>query len=231
MEKLHSITLYIHIAAGMTAFIAAPVAMIVKKGGDAHRKWGKVYFWCMTVIAITGIVLSIMLPNLFLFCIAFFSYYMVVSGYRWLYNKKPGQKTARIDWIITGIASVFNLGLFIIGIIMFFRNSQNAFGYISAVFGLIGLNFAYKNVKQFSNVNRPKQSWLYNHIGGMIGGYIATVSAFSAVNFHFLPPLIKWLWPTIIGVPVIYAWIAYYRKKINKGKEAKDLVEIKINTL
>ncbi len=32
---------------------------------------------------------------------------------------------------------------------------------------------------------------------------ITTVSAFSAVNFLLLPPLVRWLSPTAIGVPAI----------------------------
>ena len=48
-------------------------------------------------------------------------------------------------------------------------------------------------------------------MGGMLGSYVATVSAFSAVNFTFLPLTLRFLWPSILGVPLIFAWIAYYR--------------------
>jgi hypothetical protein len=51
----------------------------------------------------------------------------------------------------------------------------------------------------------------------MLGSYIATVSAFSAVNFHFLPMVIRWLWPSIIGIPGIFLWIGYYRKKFTRS--------------
>ncbi|MBK7850779.1 MAG: hypothetical protein IPJ66_06435, partial [Bacteroidetes bacterium] len=53
---------------------------------------------------------------------------------------------------------------------------------------------------------RPAQTkgkWFFSHMGGMIGAYIAAVSAFSAVNFNFewLPVSIQHQRPTIIGVP------------------------------
>ena len=92
MDKLHLVTLYVHIAAGTTAFVAAPIALIVRKGAAAHRRWGKIYFWAMSFVAASGILLSILLSNIFLFCVAFFAYYLVVSGYRWLYRKNPKQK-------------------------------------------------------------------------------------------------------------------------------------------
>ena len=58
-------------------------------------------------------------------------------------------------------------------------------------------------------------------MGGMIGSYIAAVSAFSVVNFHFLPPAVRWLWPSAIGVPAILLWIRYYRQKFNRKQIAK----------
>ena len=50
---------------------------------------------------------------------------------------------------------------------------------------------------------------------GMIGSYIAAMTAFSAVNLSrwFGPAWWVWLWPTLVGVPAIIAWSAYYEKK------------------
>jgi hypothetical protein len=47
----------------------------------------------------------------------------------------------------------------------------------------------------------------------MMAAYIATVTAFSAVNFHFLPPVARWLWPSVVGTLGILVWVRYYRKK------------------
>lgn len=225
---IHEIALYSHIASGTVAFIAAPIALMVKKGADNHRLFGKIYFWAMAFVALSAIVLSVLRENIFLFCVAFFAFYMAASGYRWLWRKSPNQKPARLDWFIHLTAVIFNGGLLAIGIIRLVQNSGDAFGYISSVFGLIGLNFGRSNIKQMLKPSGEKAAWLYNHIGGMIGGYIATVSAFSAVNMNFLPTVIQWLWPTIIGVPVIYFFIAFYRKKISGGKKAEEVVEVRI---
>ena len=230
MKLFHDLTLYLHIAAGSIAFIAAPIALIVRKGAKSHRNWGKVYFWAMTVIAVTGIILSVLLSNIFLFCVAFFSYHLVASGYRWLYRKNPAKKVGRLDWAINGIAGMFNLGLVAIGIFRAIREPQDAFAYISIVFGLLGVNFVRLNIKQYLHPPERKANWLFNHIGGMLGGYIATVSAFSAVNMHFLPTILQWLWPTILGVPLIYFFNAYYTKKLRAGKKVEEVVEIKNKT-
>jgi len=62
----------------------------------------------------------------------------------------------------------------------------------------------------------------------MLGSYIAVVAAFSVVNFYFLPTLLRWLWPTMIGAPGIFIWINYYQKKFRKGAEASQIATVKI---
>lgn len=48
---------------------------------------------------------------------------------------------------------------------------------------------------------------------GMLTSYIAAVTAFSVVNFAFLPTTVRWLWPTLIGTVGIVAWVRYYRTR------------------
>ena len=226
MDNTFKIFLYIHILSGATAFIAAPVAMMVLKGGNRHRRFGKLFFWSMTGVCSSGFVMSVLHPNIFLFMISGFSYYFVASGYRWVFRKRVQsvKDVEPLDWVLVVAAGVFNLALLGFGGYAIVKNPANAFGYIAGVFGIIGVRFVIQNVKQFYNPP-PKNAWLLNHIGGMVGGYVATVSAFSAVNFTFLPSIIQWLWPTIIGVPLLFAWINYYRRKIFKeGKEVSELV-------
>lgn len=57
-------------------------------------------------------------------------------------------------------------------------------------------------------LRRP--GWLTRHISGMIGSYIAIVTAILVVNgphipyLNQLPPLTLWFLPTLIGSPIIY---------------------------
>lgn len=50
-------------------------------------------------------------------------------------------------------------------------------------------------------------------MGNMLGAYIATVSAFSVVNLTLLPSIVRWLWPTTVGVPLILLWIRHYQRR------------------
>ena len=48
------------------------------------------------------------------------------------------------------------------------------------------------------------------------GGYITTVTAFSSVNFTFLPSVVSWMWPTVIGMPLIFLLVRRYRTQFNR---------------
>ena len=77
---------------------------------------------------------------------------------------------------------------------------------------------AASDIWKFMHPPADKNFWWYAHMGGMIGSYIAAVSAFSVVNFRFLPPEVRWLWPSAIGVPGIFIWIGYYQKRFGRTR-------------
>lgn len=226
--ELFSILRIIHITAGILAFIVAPVALISKKGGDSHRKWGKVFFWSMTVVAITAVIMAPMHDNLFLTLIAVFSFYLAFSGYRALYRKDAYKthKTAFIDWFFVIINTLFSLALILFGILKL----PNSFGIISIVFGFIGSSLGIKDIVSFIKSPADKQKWFFSHMIGMVASYIAAMSAFSAVNFNFdwLPVSIQWLWPSIIGIPLLRRWVHFYKIKLSKGRKISQEVLIKI---
>ncbi len=219
MKFFIQVLLYLHIAGGMLALVIGPAAMVATKGGEKHRLWGRIYFYSMTVVAITAVIISLYRPIPFLLMVAVFSYYVIVSGYRSLYLKKlhKGQKPGRIDWLIAGVSILFSLGLIIWAMLVLNdpTSRMTSFGYIALAFGGFGLFSTGSNLRQFFNPPKDKYHWMFSHMGGMLGGYIATLSAFSAVNFDFLPTLIRWLWPSILGIPLIIIWQRSYRKKFS----------------
>ena len=226
--SLFNLFLIIHIICGFTAFFVAPVAMAVKKGGDSHRKWGKVFFWAMAGVCGAALVMAPMHDNLFLTLVAVFSFYLAFSGYRSLYRKsiKSWKDVAFIDWFVVILNALFCLTLLIIGI----GKLPDSFGVISIVFGAIGSINSLRDLVSFVRPAQTKGKWFFSHMGGMIGAYIAAVSAFSAVNLNFewLPVSIQWLWPTIIGVPAMMIWMKQYRRKFSKGKSIREEVEVRI---
>ena len=72
--------LAIHIAAGASSFLLAPVALATAKGGKQHKRWGMVYLWSMGVVAATALPMAFFLPVRFLALVAVFSFYFAFSG-------------------------------------------------------------------------------------------------------------------------------------------------------
>ena len=223
--------LYLHAFAGALALVIAPLAMLASKGSDAHRRWGKVFFYAMSVVVVTAIIAGIVRPNILMALVALFSFHMLASGYRALYLKRlhEGQRMQRWDFILQGSAAVINGALFLWGLINLTMGRRDSASIIFFVFGSVGLFMVWRNVHQFYKRSVDKREWLYMHMTGFLGGYIATVSAFSAVNLHMIQPIwLQWLWPTIIGSPLIAYWISYYRKGFAKGKRVSDMVRTRI---
>jgi hypothetical protein len=213
------LTLWIHVLAGTVALMVAPIALLTLKGGPTHRRWGKVYFWAMAVVASTAIVVGFARGLLFLMLVAVFSFYASLSGYRVLYRKRPdlGQRPAPLDWIAAVITLATSAGLIVLGILQPTPTFQKL-STVAVVLGFVGLSLAGADVWQFLSPPDDKRAWWYKHMGSMIGSYIATVTAFSVVNFMFLPTTLRWLWPTIIGTPAIAIWITYYKRRFSRPK-------------
>ena len=72
----------VHIAAGASSFLLAPVALATAKGGKQHKRWGMVYLWSMGVVAATALPMALYRPVLFLALVAVFSFYLAFSGFR-----------------------------------------------------------------------------------------------------------------------------------------------------
>ncbi|MBL0341011.1 MAG: DUF2306 domain-containing protein [Bacteroidetes bacterium] len=215
MENYFKLLLYPHIVSGFLALFVAPMAMIVKKGGASHRLWGKIFFYSMCGVGITALGMALIKSNIFLGMVGVFSFYLVASGYRALYRRHVNsyKDVAAIDWILVSFSGMFCVALAIMGSLILWSDFKEPFGYISLLFGFIGCRFVFNDIRSFNKINHHKENWLYHHMSGMIGGYIATVSAFSAVNFGFLPNIIQWLWPTFLGVPLLIYWISKYKKQ------------------
>lgn len=201
METFFQFNRYLHIAAGFTGFFVAPVALAVRKGGPAHRRWGRAFFWAMAVAGTTALVGAQHIHSLFLLLTAVFSLYMAGFGYRSLFLKRLAwdARVAAFDWVVAGA-----------GLLVFLGTVAYAFGTGNVpvgVFGSIGAVTAGRQLRGYARAGHwTKTQWLLNHISGFVASYIAAVSAFSVTSLHFIPFPYNFLWPTALGVPVIAWW-------------------------
>jgi len=213
-----NIALGIHILFGGIAFAIAPLAMITVKGGVWHRRWGKIYFWSMAGVALSATLLCWLRSGLFLFMIAIFSFYLALTGYRVLRRKQPDTRAGMLDWCATIAVIVAGAGLIVLGMV----GGNGSQRWVRIAFGAIGLLLGGADVRSFLKPPLGKRAWMLAHMTRFLAAYIATVTAFSVVNFLFLPYFWRWLWPTMLGTVGITVWRKYYAGKFAAEGGAAD---------
>jgi hypothetical protein len=223
MDGIFRAVLIIHILFGAVALFVAPAAMLTRKGGLWHRRWGKTFFWSITGVAVTAVVMSLIRSGLFFLLVALFSFYLALTGYRVLYRKTPQQRPGKADWAAASTMLLGSLALATYGVYLTLTSS---FGMVAIVFGVIGFLFGMSDIRDFLHPPTEKMGWWYSHMTRMLSAYIATVTAFSVVNFKFLPPVPRWLWATVVGTVGIVLWTGYYRKKFSGLRADKDVADL-----
>lgn len=216
-RNFDSLLMLLHIVSGFTALVTGAVSLTARKGKTIHKMSGRAYFWSMTLIFITGLIIAEARDNRFLFLIAFLSYYSVFAGVRAVKLKHlhKQQSPAWFDWAAGGINRIMNLLFIGFGfIILADQQAITAASVLYIGFGLGGISLSYTNLKSFIIGPRKSYHWYLSHAGNMTGGYIATITAFLATLSSRLEipyPVAAFILPSLIGIPLLIWW--QYRKE------------------
>jgi hypothetical protein len=209
MPTVEAWSLWLHIAAGTVAVLAGVGALVTEKGGRRHRAAGKLFLAAMAVTVATVFVLlaaAVTTFRIVLTLVAIFSGYLAFSGYRALSRKRPDDSPQAVDWLAAAAVVLACLALGGWGVAWFLGGSS--FGLVMAVFGAIGVAFGGQDLWSFRRGGNG--AWIVSHLQRMVAAFIATVSAVSAVNLGPTLGVVAWLWPTIVGTPLIAYWSNEY---------------------
>ena len=199
---MYELLLPLHIFAGFCALTAALVALATPKGQPWHIYSGRIFFWGMLLIFVTAIPMTFLRPNLFLFLIAIFSFYQALSGWRTAKNRSG--VPSPFDWAAAGVMTLAGAGMLIVGTVMVL--SSNTLGIVLLVFGSLGGAFGVQDLRTFRANPVTGKKRIAAHLTRMLGGTIATVTAFIVTNFTFSPAFVLWLAPSVVLVPLIIYW-------------------------
>jgi len=211
MDIIYQLALYTHIISGGVALVSGTVAMGTKKGNKNHKLAGKFFYYSMWLVITLALYISIIKGLSFLLHVAIFAFFQNYNGLRAIKNKTL--KPHVFDWfilIVAGINAAFML------------YSEQP---VLIAFGCISVLLCFSQIKTYISVLKGKELskllWLNQHIGMMIGSYIAAFTAFIVVNTAMLFPsqsmtihIIAWLSPTIILVPLLIYWQNKYAKGV-----------------
>ena len=215
---LLTFALWTHVALGVLALFAGPAAMYMRKGGTAHRQWGQVFAVSMGVVVVTAVPLAVESNNIFLLFVSGFSAYFVWTGVRALRHKPGHDAPAWPDWLGTGGMLLVCLALLGWGGWMW---GQRTVASVALVFGGIGTVLAGYDLRDLRTPPSDARDWFYTHLSRMLGGYIAAVTAFATTTLTMLPPLVRWLGPTVVGVAGIVWLTRSYRRQFARSSTAQ----------
>jgi hypothetical protein len=179
---LYSILLYLHVAVGVVALLAFWGAALVRKGSLLHRRIGKVYLLAMFGILITAVPMAIhFLLQERISVGVFFIYLVVITATScWLAPRAIQLKSApqayfnRRYGMVAGTNIVSGLLVFAIGV--------NRSDYLLMGFCWIGVITGIGMLRTLRRAPRPRNWWLKEHYGAMLGNGVATHVAFLAIG-------------------------------------------------
>lgn len=203
---VYTALLIIHISGGSLALLSAVGAISTKIfdiGHVWHVRSGRLFFIGMTLVFLTTVPMTFLKPNLFLFLIGIFSFYLAWSGWRKAVNR--GGAPQKQDF--AGVIIMGATGLVMLGWGGWLLNLGDGNGVTLMVFGGIGGLLSFKELKQFRNGPLKGKARIRAHLVSMMAATIAAVTAFLVVNIETEPVWIAWLLPTIIITPLII-WLS-----------------------
>lgn len=216
MNHIQTILLVLHVAGGMTALIAGLIPMIAKKGSKTHVIGGKVYLWAMWVAVFSSLPLAMIKMNLFLGTIGIFTGYMVYTGNR-AAQRKSSVPTSRLDLIV--MWGTMAVSILMVGIAIYLAVGMEGrwpMGLVLGAFGVFCFLLTLEDRKYTLHPERyAKKAWLIVHLSRFGGAYIATFTAFVVTNVTFVPGLLLWLGPGVIGGMILGRAARYWRQRLN----------------
>jgi len=213
---LATILIIIHASLGGIGLTTGIVSMASKKGRKLHKSAGKVFVYAMLASAILSIPVCFMPghENMFLFAIAVFTIYLVLSGQRALLYKLNNLKNIKTwkDWLISGVMCVFGLALVTEGTLKLLYPKEPSILFL--FFGGVSLFLSIQDFRFFVQKDKPAAEFISRHIGQMSGAFTASFTAFLTAGLD-LSHWLVWVLPAVF----ITFWIAYWTKKYKTPKK------------
>ena len=199
---LRTVLLTAHIAGGSVALLALAPVLVSAKGEGLHVRAGRAYVYGMAVALASAYPLAVLLPSPFLGGVALFSTYLVGSGWRWM--RRDADATA--TWGVRGAVAMLVAAAGMVAVGSWQLVGGDGLGVALLVFAGIGGTLALEDLRVLRGERPDRRRRMALHLGRMLGGAIATVTAVLVVNVTTDPVWLAWIAPTVVGSPMIAWW-------------------------
>ena len=214
IETVHQIIAY------PMAFLLVPLALMTAESSKGHRYFGFLFVTIMTFLYVTGMYMSLTRHEWWTWefyrniSFNFFGFSLLLYGYRamHLYRHPKLRRPTRLDY---ALAVTLSITVFTVFCVAIFKNTPMR---VYSILGIILLVYEWKELRQGF---LPRSILYKRHFRYLLSSYFYVLTVASLVHLNDeLPRNIKWLWPTAIGIVVIWLlstdrpWVAQRRKVV-----------------
>jgi len=235
MSELIEINRFIHITAGFTGLVAFWVPVFARKGGQWHRRFGRVFKYCAYIVllaALAAVVLHLaaglaagegprQTPGSFAFLV-FLGYLAVVTfivlrhGLGVLEHKDLTSLNTPLNRWLARTAMAASIVL--IGYTLYFDPPIRIVLYALSPIGLLA---GRGMIKAITGRREEGKAWMYEHMGAMFGVGIAFHTAFAVfgsqrlfdLGLSGLTAVIPWISPAIVGIVATEVWTRRLKRR------------------
>jgi uncharacterized membrane protein len=220
-SQMSALTL-VHVLFGTVALAMVPAALLVRKGGVWHRRFGVAFTMAMAVVLLSAGFLWQAKGHLFLVPLAAVSAYLIFAGWRTLARRRRRSRDEiedRTDMLAACAAILAGAATAYIGIT---AGTPLLISIRSALIGIgsIAICFALNEILGFQTA-RTKSGWLLAHLSAMLAAYISAVTAFLVINAHHVPMTVRWLVPSALGAATIVGYSTWILMPAWRAKFAR----------
>jgi hypothetical protein len=199
MDIARTIFLATHVLLGAATLLLAPGALLARKGGPGHRRWGQAYVAAMLAVCGTAAAISLERGSYAMLTVTLLALYLVVSA---RFVIRPPRRRGLLR-AVPGAALVAAIVVCTYAAVRAAAGDADAaanlpLGVAAGIYGAIDLVRVRRGALPFARRRRV-------HSTRMILSYVTTVTAFAITNLRALPPVVTTFGPLAIGL----AGIAY----------------------
>ena len=230
---------FVHVVFGAIGLAAFWIPIFARKGAVNHVRFGKIFVLsAYIVLGAAAIALSSRLAELlvqdigpadepmlygfivFLAYLTFVTFVTVRHGMGVLRHKKdPASLRTSFNLILAYGSILASVSLILYALIL----SPNIKLLLLAL-SPIGFGVGFGNLRYMNSSTPSPRTWMYEHLGAMLGSGIAFHTAFAVFGSTRLfdigltgwVAVIPWIAPAVIGIPATVIWTRYYRIKFGE---------------
>lgn len=213
--------LIVHVVAGATGLVALWPPLLGRKGSDRHKRWGRVFAYCLLVTSVCAIGMSLctlyaplethpkltdvrMIRSLFGYMMLYLSVFtatLVWFGLQCIRNRQ--RHAAHRNPITIGLQFA-TIASAVLCAVQGWLAEQPLMILISG----LGISAATLNTRFILDPSPPRNEWLIQHMRAFVGAGVSVYTAFFSFGAANLLPAVAfnpllWAAPTIAGIGVI----------------------------